>query len=449
MSVKSFIKGTAILTAAGVITKISGFFFRIMLSRAIGSEGIGLYQLVMPVMAVCTAIGISGFEVAVSRFCAYYTAKGDRHSAAVYSVLCFTAAMILCSACTFIVYRCSGPIALYVFRNSACAPLIRTLILSLPFSCIHVIVSSHFIGRDKIWLPALSQLLEQLVRILSVYILIKIYKNSQEACDASIGIAGLVIGEIFSAALCAEVIICHKKRYIRYLLPDSDDAIDSSAHKGKLRPYIKEIRKTALPVSANRLLLHLLQSAEAALIPMMLKIYGLSSPEAMSVFGIVTGMAMPIILFPSTLTNSVSTLMLPSISKVSDKSDALKRGGVSSLIFSLVFGFLCIIAYITIGAPLGAHLFNEPSLKEYIRILAWLCPFISITATFKSMLHALGQTSLVLGNSMLSESINIMFIVVLVPKWGISAYLIGLLISQAVSAALCFTGFIKCITRKS
>lgn len=449
MSRKTFIKGTVILTAAGILTRIMGFFFRIMLSRATGAEGMGMYQLVMPVLAVCTAAGISGFEVAVSRLCAYYTSRNDRNTAAVYSVLCFTGSIIICSVCTLFVYRYAGIIAIYILHNSACTPLIKTSILSLPFSCIHIIVCSHFIGRDKIWLPALSQLLEQAVRILSVYILIKIYIKSGEPCDASIGTAGLVIGEIFSAVLCAEVIICHKKSYVKYLLPSDNNALPDVSRGGKLFPYIREVHKTAFPVSVNRILLHLLQSVEAALIPMMLKIYGYGHSEAMSVYGIVTGMAMPIILFPSTLTNSVSTLLLPSISRVSDSYRALKKSGGSSLLFSLTFGFLCIIAFLTVGAPAGAYLFNEPSLSEYIRVLAWLCPLISITATFKSMLHALGQTALVLGNSMLSEAVNIVFIVVLVPRFGISAYLTGLLASQAVSAALCLAGFKRSISRIS
>ena len=449
MSKKNFLKGAAVLTAAGIITKIFGFFFRIMLSRETGSEGMGLYQLVMPVMAVCTALCISGFDAAVSRFCAYYTSKGDRHSAAVYTVLCFLMSMAACTVCTLAVYRFSGVIAHRVFKNDECSPLIKTLVLSLPFSCIHTIVCSHFIGRSKVWLSALSQLLEQIVRILSVYLLIRLYRSRGEMCDASIGIAGLVIGEIFSAALCSEVIIIHKKRYAGYLLPQNMAVPPEASHGGKLLPYIRKIMKMSFPISANRLMLHVLQSVEAALIPMMLQVHGMSLSEAMSAYGIVTGMAMPVILFPAALANSVSTLLLPSVSKISDDGEALKKSASGALLFSLLFGFFCITGFMTAGAGFAAYIFNEPSLSGYIRILAWLCPFMFIGTTFKSMLHALGKTAPVLFASMLSESISIVFIVVFMPRFGISAYLSGLLAAQSVNALLCLFFFAKAINHRS
>lgn len=441
MSGKTFIKGTFILTAAGVATRLLGFVFRVFLSRNIGSEGMGIYQLVMPVSAVCFAIGISGLEVSVSRFTAYYCFRQKKTQAIAIAVLCTLISLALCLACAVCVYFSAGFISEYVFHNNSCAPLIRVIAASIPFACIHCMVCSYYIGREKAGLPALSQLFEQLIRIGTVYIMVKIYNQRGEPCNEVIGAAGLVAGEIGSALFCLSIILFRsggkKSGLSRRMLAKS------------LHEHGREIAGTAIPVSLNRLALHGLQSVEAALIPLMLISHGLTRSEALSVYGIVTGMAMPIILFPGTLSNSVSQMLLPSMSRHQDSPERLRRGSAGAVIFSVSFGFACIIAFVTLGGRLGAHLFGEPSVEDYVKILAWLCPFIFISSTFKSMLHALGKTTRVFVNSMLSETINLACVVWLVPRYGIRAYLTGLLISQSVSALLNVSGFYRAAGKAS
>lgn len=435
MSGKTFIKGTFILTAAGAATKILGFVFRILLSRNIGAEGMGIYQLVMPVSAVCFAIGISGLEVSVSRFTAYYCFRQKKTQARSVAVLCTFISLVLCLICAVSVYFLSDTLAAHVFHNQSCALLIRVVAASVPFACIHCMVCSYYIGQERTGIPALSQLFEQFIRIGTVYIMIKIYRQSGEPCSAVIGAAGLIAGEIGAALFCLSVIMLHTG--------GRKTGISGKSLALSFRAHAKEISGTAIPVSLNRLSLHGLQSVEAALIPLMLQTYGLSLKEALSVYGIITGMAMPIILFPCTLSNSVAQMLLPSMSKLQDSPEKLRRGSVGAIVFSVAFGFVCIIAFITVGAPLGAHLFGEKSVAGYVKILAWLCPFIFISSTFKSILHALGKTALVFANNMLSETINLACVVFLIPRFGIYAYLTGMLVSQLVNALLSVIGFYR------
>lgn len=435
MSGKTFIKGTFILTAAGVATKLLGFVFRIFLSRNIGAEGMGIYQLVMPVSAVCFAIGISGLEISVSRFTAYYCFRQQKAQARSIAVLCTLLSLLLCLICAVCVYCSAGIISKYVFHNPSCVLLIRIIAASVPFACIHCMVCSYYIGQEKTGIPALSQLFEQLIRIGTVYVMVRIYRQAGEPCDAAIGAAGMIVGEIGAALFCLSVVMLQRG--------GRKTGISRKSLAHSFCTHAKELSGTAVPVSLNRLSLHALQSVEAALIPLMLQSYSLSRSEALSVYGIITGMALPIILFPSTLSNSVAQMLLPSMSKLQDSPDKLRRGSVGAIVFSVSFGFACIIAFVTIGAPLGAYLFKEASVETYVRILAWLCPFLFISATFKSILHALGKTALVFANNMLSETINLGCVVFLIPRYGIYAYLTGLLISQCMNALLSVIGFYR------
>ena len=419
MSVKTFIKGTFILTIAGIITRCLGFFFKIYLSRVIGSEGIGLYQLIMPINAIGYAIAISGFEVTVSKLTASYLAKNNARkaynttiSALIYSLL------ISIGVCIFITCNANF-ISTHIFGNSECVPLVRILSFSLPFSSIHCMVTAYCLGQEKTLFPGISQLLEQLIRMVSVYFIIKITKKT----DASIGVISLVVGEIGATVISITYLLFANKK----AAPSKPPALIKSA---------KEIFSTYFPVSGNRILLYGLQSAEIIFLPKLLTKSGLSYIEALSALGIISGMAIPLILFPATLSNSVGLMLLPKVAKNQGNTKAIIKTGNSALLFSLTFGFACIIFFITVGGKFGSYCFKEPELKNYIMIIAWLCPFIFLSTTYKSILNALGKSTQVFANNMLSEVLCIIFILVCIPLWGIKAYMFGLLINQASNALL-------------
>lgn len=419
MSAKTFIKGTFILTLTGVVTRLLGFIFKIILSRIIGAEGIGLYQLVLPICGIIYAIGISGFEVAISRLTAKYVAHKNPQKA--FSILWISTiySMILSLILCLIITKNSIWIAQTVFKNKNVAPLIKTVVWSMPFSAIHCMITSFCLGQQKTGFAGLSQLAEQLIRMSSVYFIIKITGKT----DASIGVLSLVIGEIGAAVISINYILFATKKREKTPLK-------------LLSHYSKEIRKTALPVSLNKLSLAGIQSIETILIPIMLVKSGLSDINAIKTLGILTGMALPVILFPSTLTNSVALMLLPNVSAITNQPKKLKTSGRYALMFSLIFGFVCIIFMLTLGAKICTIAFKEPAAEKYIKTLTWLCPFIFISTTYKSMLNAIGKSSQILANNMLSEAINILFIILLIPSYGIMAYMYGLLISQCANALL-------------
>lgn len=430
MSKKNFIKGTFILTFAGLLTRLLGFFFKMYLSRLIGAEGIGLYQLIMPVCAISYAVGISGFEVATSRFVAINTSRKQYDKAYYISLLCMVLSLSICIFCCIFIRINADFIAIKLFNNKESAPLIRTIVLSIPFSCIHCIVSSYYIGQEKTGFPAFSQLAEQIIRIGSVFIMVKVTHKT----NASTAVLSLVIGEA-GAAVISIIAIALARKNKKFNLNMSKN--------------ISRIFKMVIPISTNRSTLHSLQSLETVLIPQMLLQSGLSASESLETYGIITGMALPIILFPATLSNSVSLMLLPSVSKCKNDITKLKETGRNALLFSFIFGLFCAILFVTAGAPLGAFCFKEEKVADFVRVMAWLCPFIFLSSTYKSMLNALGKSALVFINNIISESICILFIILLVPTWGIYAYMIGLLTSQIINAFLQIFRYYKFIYKAS
>lgn len=414
MSKKILIKGTLILTITGVLIRVLGFFFKIFLSRKIGSEAIGTYQQTIPVISLCHAVCISGTEVTISKLTAFYRNK-DNTYAIRNAVSCTLLSVIVGILCGITVYSSAGFLAEHFLNNSECKKLLKALAFSIPFTCIHSMFYSYNLGKEKTVFPAFSQLSEQAVRFLGVIVFSQKYTGAYTAVLASIS------GEFFSVFLCL-ILIAGKKLKRCYFVPSK-------------KIYVN-IAKLSGPVIFNRILVSLLQSIESALIPMMFVLYGMTRKEALSAYGLITGMALPVVLFPVTFINSFSMMLLPAVSKKKDSLKSVLNYSIKSFIMSFILGILCVVFFNFAGADIACFLFKEDKMRTIIKSLSYVCPFLFINVTFKTILNAIDKSYKILVINLFSELITLLFIVVLVPKAGPSAYIKGVIISQITSAVL-------------
>lgn len=407
----AIIRGTIVLTIAGVITRLIGFYYRIFLSNAIGAEGMGLYQLIFPVIGLGFAICVAGIQTAISKFVAANKNSSKTLIAGTTISLCLSILL------TLVFFFNSHFIADRVLLNPSCNILIKVASLSLPLSCIHGCINGYYYGLQKTRVPAFSQLFEQIVRVASVYGVIYYYGIISRPVTAIVAMYGLFTGEIASVAYCLLSLIFEKHFKFRTT---------------GLRKEFKSIVRFSTPLTANRILMALLQSGEAILIPAQLRVFGLTNSEALSVYGVLTGMALPIILFPSTLINSASTMLLPSVSKAQSKgaNTSISHTATTSLKYCITLGIFSTGIFLCYGARAGTLLFHNDAVSHFIIILAWLCPFLYIATTMGSILNGLGKTTATSTQNTIGIIIRILFIIFLTKYYGINAYLWGLLLSQ-------------------
>ena len=194
----------------------------------------------------------------------------------------------------------------------------------------------------------------------------------------------------------------------------------------------------AAPVSANRVCMNLLSSAEAILLPFTLQQYGLNAERALSIYGTLTGMAMAFIFFPSVLTNSISVMLLPSVSEsqAAGKREQISRTVRKTLSFAFPMGAACTCFFLGTGKFLGTFFFKSSLAGDFIITLAWICPFLYTNSTLHSILNGLGKTSTAFVNNLSGIMIRIIFILIFVPRFGIEGYLWGLLANQLFVAVL-------------
>jgi Membrane protein involved in the export of O-antigen and teichoic acid len=422
------IQGTIILTLTGFITRIIGFFYRIFLSHTIGEEGMGIYQLIFPIYAMCFSLTAAGIQTSISRFVAAKIATKDEKSAKDILLVGLSISLSLSIFTALILYKNADWFASYVLAEKRCANLLRALAFSLPFGSIHACINGYYYGLKKAHHPAISQLIEQIFRVFASYLICIILTNQGMPITPVIAVVGIVAGEFASMLFCSTTII---SQLFTAILPN---------FKAKyFTPYAKNILTLSLPLMANRVLLNILQSVEAIMIPGKLRAYGMSTAESLSIYGVLTGMSLPLILFPSAITNSVSVMLLPTIAEAqASKNEKMIAKTIENTIkYCLILGIFATGCFLAYGSQVGKALFGSSMAGTFILILAWICPFLYLTTTLTSILNGLGKTHSAFIHNCIGLSIRILFVFFLVPKVGIIGYLWSLLAAELTITFLC------------
>lgn len=433
------IVGTFILTATGVVSRLIGFFYRIYLSRLFGEEGMGIYQLLGPVLSLSFSLTSAGYQTAISKLVAEQAATQERPSlrplAAGLGV-----SLPLSLACNAVLFFFADAISISLLQEHRTAPMLRILSFSIPFSAVHACINGYFYGIKKAGIPAASQLLEQVVRVGCVYIVSARCLSLGRAPSIGVAVLGLTVGEFFSMIMTIAA-VCPAKSPGQAL-----PAPPANAGSGGV--LCRKLLLMALPLTANRIVLNLLQSVEAVSIPASLRSYGYDNVTALSVYGVFTGMAMPFIFFPNALTSSVAVLLLPIISEnfALGNMDAVKRATLRTVKYCGLMGACCMAGFVLLGKWIGTVMFDSPLAGYFITTLGFLCPFLYLDTTLSSILQGLGLAGHIFVMNVVCLLIRLCFVFLAVPRFGITGYLWGLLASQLILGLLylgCLYRFLK------
>lgn len=206
----------------------------------------------------------------------------------------------------------------------------------------------------------------------------------------------------------------------------------------RIFPLIKDLFTLSFPISLNRILLTLLGSIEAVLIPQMLLRSGMTASDSLKIYGIFTGMALPLLLFPSTLTSSAAVMLMPSIAQLDalGKQKQIRRVTDQTFFLCMFLGFLCGSGFFLFGPFLGTLLFHSQTAGTYIRYLSFICPFLYTNTMLTSILQGLGKPGLCLIHSIAGILIRIFSVVFIIPATGIRGYFYGIFLGELLLTLL-------------
>ena len=421
------LKGTLLLTGAGFITKIIGFIYRIFLSQTIGAEGMGIYQLIFPIHTLCFALSVGGIQTAISRFTAARASLQDEQGARDIFVLSGILSTAIALIVSLILYDNASWFAVHILLEERCTSLLKLMAFSIPMGTLHSCVNGYYYAKKKMSIPAASQLLEQCARVGVSYGLFLILTEQGLSITPMLAVAGLVGGELVSMIFSLLVILWDYRKAgyrLRNLRSPGKD--------------MKEILAFSFPLTCSRLLVNVLHSIESVLIPGHLRLYGLDNGSALSIYGVLTGMALPLILFPSAITNAVSTVLLPSVAEQQavGNHQAIRRAIFLSAKYCLILGFLSTAFFFFSGDFLGLALFKNEFAAAFIKTLAFICPCLYLSGTLSGILNGLGAANQSFLLNTLGLGVRIAFVFFIIPEYGIQGYLWGLIVSELLVTGL-------------
>lgn len=414
---KQFVRTVMVVTIFSICEKFLGFLYRIFLSRTIGSEGIGLYQVALSVFALILTIVCSGTPITVSRLMTKY--RAERQTEKVYKVISagisFTLAVALPVALFFMVF---GKKFSFMFADERCMKIFLVLVPGLIFTSVYSVLRGVFWG-NKDFLPySVTELLEEICMIIAGILLIRnctdIYQGAFRA-----GLA-VLISYIFSFSLASIMFVLRKNKL-----------------KNPSNQF-KPLLKSALPVTAMRTANSLSSSLVSVLLPARLIAVGFSPTEAMSAFGASMGQAMPLLFIPITLIGSFILVLIPEVSEnyYSGRDYYLKRDVEKALKFSFILTAVFVPVFFVCGEEIGVLVFSSYECGKYLSAFSFLMPFISLSTVTTSILNSIGLEHKTLVCFIISGVFMLASAFFLPAFIGIYALLVGLSFVYALSTIL-------------
>lgn len=372
---EKFIKSTIILLIGGFFTKILGMIIKIVMSRMIGTDGLGLYMLILPTFSLFIGLSQFGMPIALSKLIAE-DKKNNRKLffSILFVVLCINIFLII-----FIVLL--APILSdKLLHNSDTYYGILAISLVIPFTSISSICRSYFFGKEKMLPHVISNIVEDMVRLLLMIIGIPFFKDK----GLNIVVCYIILSNIISEGISILILFLFlpKKIIIR---------------KEDLRPskiYIKESLSIGIPNTTGRLIGSIGYFLEPIILTSVLLYMGYSKNFITREYGILSGYVMPLLLLPSFFTNAISQALLPVISKefANGRISNVKRKIKQAITISLMIGIPVTIFFIIFPTFFLKIIYNTNAGSSYIRILAPVCLFQYIQSPLSSSLDAMGKS---------------------------------------------------------
>lgn len=416
-------KQTLQLTVINGVVRALGLLMRVLLSRIAGAEVMGVMELAQSVHMIAIAPVTSGLPAAITRL----TAKASKQE----KPLPLQAGLWLTRRISVILIPLLWLLSPIIAQWTGDARVLPSLWFTAP--CVLVLgysacINGYCYGLNRSNVPAVSELIEQIIRVCLTLTLIRVFRFLTVGWMAALPAASTLIAEIVG------LLYAFRSIHLR-----QSDQI-------KCTGFIRPVLELSYPSTINRLMQTLLRSLTSIAIPIRLQQSGLTAAEATSRLGMLNGMVMPILMLPCIFTSALSMVALPKMTKAENQPSAFKRLILRCLMVSTLFSVFCAFAVYGAAPVLAAKLYRLPELSVLFRTCCGLTILTAMGHVLSTALSALGQQKNLLWISSLTSAVSLM----LTWLWaGDPAMRInGVILSQFLSSLLAILLSCICLIRR-
>ena len=405
---ESFLKGTLILTVAGVVVKVIGSLNWIFVSRILGGEGIGLYQMAFPIYFFALSVSTAGVPVAISIITAERVALKDIFGAK--RIFKISMSLMLVTGLIFTALTYFGAqwlIDWHFIRDPRAYWSVVALAPAIFFVTLLASSRGYLQGWQRMTPTAVSQIVEQIFRVITMILFASLFLPwglDFAAAGASLGafagaVTGLLVLVYFHWKLEKDI----KAEY------GSDIKPLAEGEQSSTWTIIKRIFALSLPVSAASIMLPVVSNLDLAIVPQRLEVAGYSVNEATELFGYLTGMAVPLVNLATILTASLAVSLVPAISKA-------RALGDKKLVFSQtasgvrISNFVCFPAFVIVfvlATPISTLIYNAPGAGPAVLVSSVSIVLLGLHQVSTAVLQGLGHPSIPMINMIIAAGFKV------------------------------------------
>lgn len=419
-------KGALLLTVLGAVSQLLGFGYRVILSRMVGAEVMGLYQLVMPVYSVLMSLTAVGVTAAVSNLTARYLALGNGRGADQVVSTCLRIFFLLLLPVGAVVILCSDAISVHFLGDARTQLGLILLVPCVALTGVENIHKHFFYGSGRVKQPAAAELAEQVIRTAAVLGLLRLFLPQYPERVVGLIVTGMVACEIFSALTMR---LMYRRRMGR--LRETGPGERAGVRRG-------QVAAIAFPVGLNALLGNWMGAANSALIPQKLVEGGVERGEAVARLGVVCGMTLPMLALPTVFLGAMNLILVPRLARAHalNHPREVRRLASRALSAMSVLIFPSMAMLVVLGPDVGVLLFRQVGVGEFLLPLAAAMTMNCGCSIFAAILNGVERQREVAAVSLLGGGLQLSCTLALVPHWGMEGYVAGNLLSAAVELVL-------------
>ncbi len=406
MKKNKFIKSTIILIIGGFITKILGMLIKIVMTRLIGTEGIGIYMLISPTFMLLISLAQLGFPIAISKIVAEDRVNNKN---IVFSIIPIS--LLINILIIIFMLLTSSYIANNLLHEPRSYYALICTSLVLPFISISSILRGYFFGKQKMIPHVVSNVTEDIIRLIIIMIGIPIFLTK----GIEYAVAFIVLSNIISEITSIIVLFFFLPKNFKL---ERKDFIPNATN-------MKNIFRISIPTTGSRLIGNIGHFLEPIIVTTILLQIGYTNTFIVKEYGIINGYAMPLLLLPSFFTAAISQALLPIVSNNYTKCNLkyTKNKIKQACLISLLIGIPATIIFELFPQVLLNYIYNTNEGINYIRFLAPICLLHYIQAPISSSLQAMGKATDSMKGTLIGMLLKTIFLIILcylkIGLWGL------------------------------
>lgn len=434
---KRFAANAAILGGVSIFMRIISVSFNAYAANAVGAQGIGVFSLIMSAYVFAVTVATSGINLAVTRLVSEELGRGNAAAAVAAMKKCVLYSIFFGTAAALGLFFFARPIGVHLLGDARTVVSLKALSVSLPFIALSNVLAGYFSAVRRVSKSAAVSVGEQFVKIGFTVALFRLLGTGSVEHSCLALVLGTSVSEGLSFIYLLFLYLRDKRKHLR---THEELAVPPGLTERMLR--------ISLPIAASAYLRSGLVTVEHILIPLGLRRHGQDHAQALASYGTVHGMVLPLVLFPSAVSATFASLMIPELSELAARYGRRDTVHIKYIVcravsLCVIFGMACAGVFALFSDSLGMMIYKSAEASRYIGVFAALVPLMYLDTVVDGMLKGLGEQLASMKYNIIDAAISVLLVYTLLPKMGVNGYIVCVFVTELVNDVLSLSRLIS------